>query len=407
MSSSVVTEKDSLLLRIFIVVRTAIAAFLFISGSLIIVGTQLIGKFLFDANYIYKQYFINTSKLHFLRLMTFLVSMIHANDISITYDTSKLVSSSSSPSTVFTVDDQHNIHSKLSPNSIVISNHQVYTDWLYLWFLGYTSNLSQNIFIVLKDMSNIPVLGYGMKNYNFLFLSRKWETDKVIISKQLDLIDSDAMGTNKQLQQLGKPKTILPYYLIIFPEGTVPSIRTKKKSLEYTQFKNLPPLKHILLPRVRGLLLVLRKLHESVEVLYDITTGCGDLAAGEIGEDKFSLKNHFIKGNGPPIIYHYIKSWNLKDIPLGDLSVDVDDLTEKELQAFEDWMLKIWYEKDELMDKFYKTGSFTDPTNKNEKTVVGKLQLRGTFEVLTIYIPLTIILVSLASLFYLIRLIFF
>lgn len=55
------------------------------------------------------------------------------------------------------------------PNSVLISNHQIYTDWLYLWFLTYTSKFGNSVFIILKDLSKIPVLGYGMKNYNFYF----------------------------------------------------------------------------------------------------------------------------------------------------------------------------------------------------------------------------------------------
>ena len=34
----------------------------------------------------------------------------------------------------FTVDESNNIHTMFQPNSVLISNHQIYTDWLYLWF---------------------------------------------------------------------------------------------------------------------------------------------------------------------------------------------------------------------------------------------------------------------------------
>ncbi|KAK6203404.1 acyltransferase-domain-containing protein [Scheffersomyces amazonensis] len=382
----------------------------FLLGCLSIVATQLVGVFLFASDPSTVQNFICLSKLHFIRLITFATSFSSSADISITYDTALLPSSNT-----FTVDNQGNIHSNFSPNSVFISNHQIYTDWMFLWFLNYTSKLGQYVFIVLKDqLSKLPVLGYGMKNYNFLFLSRKWEQDKVVIAKQLKMIDADAQGvgpSNGVKNKNDRPinNTVFPYQLILYPEGTVPSDRTTKKSLEYTQFKKLPPLKHVLLPRTRGLFLVLRNLKDTVEVLYDITTGYSDLRTDEYGEDKFTLKNHYIWGQGPPKINYHIKSYRISEIPLGDLSVDIDDVKEVELQAFEDWLLKVWYEKDARMEAFFRNGSFTDPINPitTEKTVEGKLQLRNTFEVLTIFTTVGVVFSLLFVLLYVLKLFLF
>lgn len=49
----------------------------------------------------------------------------------------------------------------LPERSIWISNHQVYSDWIYLWILAYKCGFDQNIIIVLKDtLKWIPIIGY-------------------------------------------------------------------------------------------------------------------------------------------------------------------------------------------------------------------------------------------------------
>ncbi|KAI5956806.1 hypothetical protein KGF54_000423 [Candida jiufengensis] len=305
----------------------------------------------------------------------------------------------------------------LQPNSILISNHQIYTDWLFLWFLTYTSKMSDFVFIILKDLSKIPVLGYGMKNFNFLFLSRKWEKDKIILTNQLLEIDANARGkgpangyklltsTEKSIKKWpsGKDSTkIWPYELILFPEGTVPSDRTTKKSAEYVLSKGLPPLKHVLLPRVRGLYLALQKLRGSIEIVYDITTAYSGLKENEYGEILFSLKRFYLKGYGPPVINYYIKGFKIEDIPLGDEYVDdIDDISSENLQKFEDWLLKIWYEKDKLMDNFYKTGQWgIDP--QNSKHIIGDFKMKNSFE---IFKPFLLICSAILILYSLIRLI--
>ena len=67
--------------------------------------------------------------------------------------------------------------------------------------------------------------------------------------------------TNKEFTkwpQGSNVNKIWPYELILFPEGTVPSDRTTKKSAEFIASRGLPPLKHVLLPRIRGLFLALK-----------------------------------------------------------------------------------------------------------------------------------------------------
>ncbi|KAK6458260.1 acyltransferase-domain-containing protein [Scheffersomyces xylosifermentans] len=381
--------------------RTAFIAPFFIAGILSIIFTQVVGVLVFRHNPVQKQAAISLTKQHFLVLITFVSKIASPCKLSVTYDATSLPSSDS-----FRVDSLGNLVSSLSPNSVVISNHQIYTDWLFIWFLTYSSHLADSIFVILKDLSKVPILGYGMKNYNFMFLSRKWEKDKINLTNQLLAIDANARGMGpsngvKHVASLntsvaeekihhwpeGKvSKQIWPYVLVLFPEGTVPSVRTRGKSNEYTTFKKLPAMRHVLLPRVRGLFLVLRKLRNTVEVVYDVTIGYSGLVAGQIGEEEYSLKRMYFLGYGPSKVNYHVRGFKISDIPLGEETEDVDDASEEDMQKFEDWLLKVWYEKDELMDAFYKYGKFVDPKDPSNEaytnnTVEADFKLRNFLEI--------------------------
>ena len=397
-----------------VIVRTAIMIPTFIIGCLFIVTTQLVGVFLFENYPSSKQAIFNITKNHFVILLTFMTSIINPSKIAITLD--KNIESIQS----FKVDNSGNLHTSFMPNSIFISNHQIYTDWLFLWFLIYTSRLSDCVHIVLKDLLKIPVLGYGMKNYNFLFLSRKWETDKIILTNQLLEIDANARGvgpangvkqiastSNSEIKtwpKINRPDKIWPYQLILFPEGTVPSDRTTKKSRAYIDSQGHQPLKHVLLPRYRGLYLSLKKLRGTVEAIYDITTAYADLAEDEYGEDVFSLKRFYFKGYGPSQINYYIKQYKIDEIPLGD-EEDIDDVKPEDLKRFETWLINVWYEKEQLMSNFYKYGDWQGDQEGEKECVkiVGDFKLRNQVEIILPYLVGLTILLLLRGIYLFIR----
>ncbi|EGV61557.1 hypothetical protein PSN45_000235 [Yamadazyma tenuis] len=392
-----------------VVVRNIILLIFFLFGCVSIVWTQRVFLFILKDRPKYRHSMINLTKRHFLQLFTFVISILNSTTISITYDPSKLPLENS-----FSQLPGNLISTSLSPNSVMISNHQIYTDWFYLWFLNYTSRLSEFVYIIMKDMSKTPILGYGMTNFNFMFLSRKWDEDKIKLTSQLLEVDANARGSGpasgvrhvtsfrattsvSDVQSWPKEKVsddISPYQILLFPEGTVPSLRTTKKSREFCDANNLPPLKHVLLPRIRGLFLVLRKLRGTVEVVYDITTAYGGLKAGEFGEDIFTLKGLFLLSRGPEKINYHFRSFRIEDIPLGDDDVaDVDLVDEETLKKFENWLFQIWYEKDALMDSFYKHGSFVSPNSSSnntvekvsQHTVEGGVKLRSVLEIIPVF----------------------
>lgn len=133
---------------------------------------------------------------------------------------------------------------------------QLYTDWLYLWWIAYTNSMHGRIYIILKEsLKNIPVLGWSAQFYNFIFLSRNWEKDKPRFQAAL-----------KHLK-----KATDPMWLLIFPEGTNLSATTRQTSKAWAEKSGLQDMKHQLLPRSTGLRFCLQELKDTTNWLYDCT----------------------------------------------------------------------------------------------------------------------------------------
>jgi hypothetical protein len=61
-------------------------------------------------------------------------------------------------------DDHGNMTRINLPDRLVImSNHQAYTDWMYMWILACYAGHARGLTILLKaSLKNIPVVGWGM-----------------------------------------------------------------------------------------------------------------------------------------------------------------------------------------------------------------------------------------------------
>lgn len=350
------------------ILRAIVLGSFFFVGCIGIVLTQYLGLKVVGRDADTSRALINATKKQFIAIFVFITSIIAPARVTFSFDEDQLPKSTS-----FKVDKSGRPQIRMAPNSVIISNHQIYTDWLYLWFLAYLSRIGDSVYIMLKDLSKLPILGYGMKNFNFLFLSRKWDRDKYVLTNQLLSIDADArgMGPSNGVKQIVQPSSTIvtrwppgtgsnrwPFEVILFPEGTVVSQKTRARSDKFCDTKGIPRLKYTLLPRVRGLFLTLVNLRNSAEYLYDLTCGYSDLKAGQCGEDVFSLKNVYLFGHSPRVINYHVKVWKLSEIPLGSSVDNIDGIKDEDLERFENWLFERWYEKDKLLANFYETGEF-------------------------------------------------
>ncbi|KAH9861769.1 hypothetical protein J1614_011522 [Plenodomus biglobosus] len=220
---------------------------------------------------------------------------------------------------------------KFADRMILMANHQLYTDWLYLWWIAYTNKMHGFIYIILKEsLKNVPIIGWGAQFYNFIFLSRKWEEDQRTFKKHLE--------------KLNKPKD--PMWLIIFPEGTNLSASTRANSKKWADKNGLKDMKHQLLPRSTGLKFCLNELKDTTDWLYDCTIAYEGVPDGQFGQDIFTLRSSFFEGRPPKSVNMHWRRFRLDDIPY------------ENTKAFEVWLRNRWREKDYMLEYFNRNNRF-------------------------------------------------
>ncbi|KAJ3205749.1 hypothetical protein HDU82_004976 [Entophlyctis luteolus] len=249
------------------------------------------------------------------------------------------------------------VNLRLLDKCVMIANHQTQLDWMFLWFVSWRANRHSAFRIMLKDsLKSVPIFGWGMSFFSFVFLSRKWEKDEAILENRLSLIRDNSLGF---------------YWLLIFPEGTIISPDTLKKSrifyekretLEKTSGKSdcagvLPP-QRVLIPRYRALwkslqILTLNSFRDGeVPTLLNVTIGYEptvDVAKSVFPERVFSPKNVFLpekrKERGPPKRVHVLVEFVEENLWLKHVQTNDE-------HGFDFWLKRVWREKDRAMDKF-------------------------------------------------------
>ncbi|KAF2231206.1 acyltransferase-domain-containing protein [Viridothelium virens] len=295
----------------------------FLSGSFAISASQFLGAplKLVDPGF-YKSY-MNQTKESFAILVTTMTQWWSPTIVRVSGD-------SSMRGQLYRLKDG-TLKCNFANHLVLMANHQLYTDWLYLWWIAYTNNMHGRIFIILKEsIKKIPIFGWAAQFYNFIFLSRNWETDR----PQME----------RQLRNLNKPSD--PMWLVIFPEGTNLSKTTREASKRWADKNGLEDMKHQLLPRSTGLQFCLQELRTTTSWLYDCTIGYEGIPKGEYGQDIYTLRSSFFEGRPPKSVNMHWRRFYIPDIPIDDK------------RKFEVWLRNRWREKDYLLEHFYRTGRF-------------------------------------------------
>ncbi|KAL8756983.1 MAG: hypothetical protein Q9199_002573 [Rusavskia elegans] len=232
-----------------------------------------------------------------------------------------------------------NLLSNFSDRMILIANHQIYTDWLYLWWIGYTNGMHGRIYVVLKEsLRRIPVIGWGMQFSQFIFLKRNWEQDKDRLASHLQKLND----------------AVAPMWLMLFPEGTNLHPVTRKGSKKWADKNKIPDMQHQLLPRSKGLQFCIQQLRKTVPYVYDCTIAYEGVPTGQYASEIFTIQAAYFGGKPPKSVNMYWRRFDIWSIP-----VDND-------RDFDNWLRARWIEKDQLLDNYQKTGRFPADTGVDE-----------------------------------------
>jgi lysocardiolipin and lysophospholipid acyltransferase len=150
---------------------------------------------------------------------------------------------------------------------VMIANHQIYTDWLYLWWIGYANSpmMHGHIYIILKEsLKNLPIAGWGMQFFGFIFMSRKMSMDQPRMAHRLGLLKKEHVAPNGE-------KYRNPMWLLLFPEGTNASGNGRVKSAAWAAKIGVKDMQHLLLPRSTGMFFCLNELKGALDYVYDVT----------------------------------------------------------------------------------------------------------------------------------------
>ncbi|KXX81458.1 putative acyltransferase CST26 [Madurella mycetomatis] len=257
---------------------------------------------------------------------------------------------------------------------IMIANHQIYTDWLYLWWVGYANmpKMHGSIYIILKEsLKYIPIVGPGMMFYGFIFMSRKMAVDQPRLAHRL--------GKLKAQHTAPDGKSYLnPMWLLLFPEGTNASQNGRNKSAKWAEKIGVKDPEHMLLPRSTGIYFCLNELKGTVDYVYDCTVAYEGIPRGQFGEKLFTLSGTYFRGQPPKSVNFYWRRFRVADIPLDNQ------------EQFDLWLRERWYEKDALMEQYISTGRFpASPsqvlTKGQEGFLETEVRTRYWFEFLQIF----------------------
>lgn len=229
-----------------------------------------------------------------------------------------------------------------------------------------------------------------MQFFNFIFLARSWASDRLYLVKELALLGQGAQDHDT------------PLTFILYPEGTLVSRDTRPISKKFADKLGISDLTHTLLPRSTGLHYSLRALSHRVPTLQllDITVAYPGIPPMGYGQSYYTLRSIFSDGIPPPAVHMHIRRFDVaKDVPIGNISGSISetplngpfdgqtlgaDVQEEERQTFDLWLRNRWTEKDQLMQRFHDTGTFSSSLDKHPETII-PLQLNHMHEILNAF----------------------
>lgn len=152
--------------------------------------------------------------------------------------------------------------------------------------------------------------------------------------------------------------------IVIFPEGTRQTAKKFKEARAFTVSRNMEPLRHLMHPRPRGFVATVTNMRDSLDSVVDVTIGfpeqglpslwqwvrapisCPCAAQAPLHPSPFARAQ--FQGIGAKNTCIHCRRFPIADLPLDDE------------EALKRWLFDRFKEKDELLDRLYRTGSFEE-----------------------------------------------
>lgn len=192
-------------------------------------------------------------------------------------------------------------------------NHRGDLDWMIGWCMIERAGKLGGTKAIMKDVAKyLPGIGWTFVFMEYPLLKRDWKEDEQRLAAACDNL-------------AGYPVEML---LCLFAEGTRFTKEKHKVSMEFARSRGLPLLKHHLVPRTKGFCFLMQQMKGTIDAIYDITICYHDEVATILGVV-----------NAEPLDADIL----IRRFPVKDIAAETD----KELS---DWLMKLYQEKDELVD---------------------------------------------------------
>jgi 1-acyl-sn-glycerol-3-phosphate acyltransferase len=205
-------------------------------------------------------------------------------------------------------------------SALVVVNHQQMADITFLMAYARSKRrLGEMRWFVKDPLKWVPGVGWGLYLLGSVFVRRNWADDRAGIERTFARIRRDR----------------IPIWLLLFAEGTRITPPKLEKSRKIARDKGLPEPEHVLLPRPRGFVGSIIGLRDHLDAVYDVTIGYAD---------------------GVPTLWQFMQGFvtrahlHVRRYPTASLPESEEDLSR--------WIFDRYREKDQLLARFYRTGSF-------------------------------------------------
>ena len=249
---------------------------------------------------------------------------------------------------------------------LLLANHQLDTDWFYLWdMLRVVGAHGALKIVLLDDMRSVPIVGWAMRLVGFVFVSRHRKR-----ARQQD----DVAEIERAVAEVAEGRQ--PSVVLLFPEGTTANEEAKRKSEAYAKRARRPPHELLLVPRVGGFVAAVRGfVSRGVPVddvlVYDSTMAYagygGEIPTWDMGferSDDVNLPNVaklFQGDHGDHVRLHTV-AYRASDVFTGHgYATPLEALRSHDAEKIATlWLDARWLEKNDRLVTYAETGDFDD-----------------------------------------------
>ncbi|KAJ3235086.1 hypothetical protein HDU81_000833 [Chytriomyces hyalinus] len=271
--------------------------------------------------------------------------------------------------------------SSLATRSLIIANHQTLLDWMFVWVAAWRMGRHGDLRIVLKDsLQRIPVFGWGMHFFSFIFVARKWAKDEQVLSHRCTHLRHTSTSRGG-------------YSLLLFPEGTIISPDTLAKSHAFSEKRgDVYRCERVLVPRYKALWVCLSQLYlgldggkhddtletvkqQRLQSFVDMTIAYEpaiNVKDGMFPEKVFSPRSLFLPDWSAP---KNLQNWKIPPQRVQIMFETIDEsewaafLVDRDEASFDEWLRMWWRRKENELESFQESRQLMKEGRKMKRTV--------------------------------------